>query len=172
MIFAYAVAGAAIGSLATWLILAYSSLLIWGTFIGWAGFLHSGGDKTTIKSTLLCMYFGALLAWIFSFILIDGHIALSLPILAGLLVAIVVPVIVFASQFSLLRIAPACFYGFASSFAFLTQTPGKFTNAAMLSMSLDNVIIVVPVSMTIGVCLGYLQTVVASRLMPVRAQQT
>jgi hypothetical protein len=164
MVYAFALAGALIAPLATWAFLAFPGLLIWGAFIGWAGFLHSGGAKSTIKNTLACIYLGAFLAWGFSMFLAAGLVSWPVPITAAILVALVVPLIITSSKLPLFSITPACFYGFASSFAFLTQTPGKFTQTAMNSLTLDNVLIVIPLSMTIGVLLGYAQTLLATKL--------
>jgi hypothetical protein len=162
MLYAYALAGALIAPMATWAFLAFPGLLIWGAFIGWAGFLHSGGDKSTIKTTVVCMCFGAFLAWGFSMLLIKEVIPWSIPVAAATFVAVIVPLIIISSKIKILSIVPACFYGFASSFAFLTQTPGKLSIGAMTSFGLDNVIVVIPISMTIGVLLGYAQTLLAA----------
>lgn len=164
MLYPVAIAGAVIGSIATWTILAHSHLLIWSIFIAWAGFLHAGGNGRKVATVLFCYYFGTLLAWIFSLILVSATVPIATPVLAGAMVAIVIPIIVFASTNSLLGIPPACFYGFASSFAFLTQTPGKMTIPSMESISLNNVLVIVPLSMTVGVLLGVFHVALATKI--------
>lgn len=164
-IYAYAVSGAFIASATTWAFLQFPGLLIWCAFIGWAGFLHSGGTPAVIKTTLASMGFGASMAWLFAMVIAGAYIELPLPIAAALLVALIAPLIIVASRFNLLSIVPASFYGFACTFAYLAQTPGKFTVPVMSSLALDNVLIVVPLSLFIGVGLGFLQTLVAQKLM-------
>ena len=45
-------------------------------------------------------------------------------------------------------------YGYAATFAFLLQTPEKLSLDPLLSVTLDNVLIVVPISMVIGALYG------------------
>lgn len=164
-IYAYAIAGAFIASAATWCFLEFPGLLIWGAFIGWAGFLHSGGARSTIPTTISCMLFGVVMAWLFALFVAGGYVQLPMPVVAAILVAIIAPFMIWLSKFPLFSVVPASFYGFAASFAYLAQTPGKFSSAAMLSASLENVLFVVPISMIIGVGLGYFQTLVAAKLL-------
>jgi hypothetical protein len=65
---------------------------------------------------------------------------------------------IWLSRLPLFGVVPASFYGFATGFAYLAQTPEAFTVAAMTSISLKNVVIVVPISLLIGIGLGVLQT--------------
>ncbi|NMG74217.1 DUF1097 domain-containing protein [Aromatoleum diolicum] len=95
-----------------------------------------------------------------------GITGLSIPIAAGGLIAIATPIIILASKLDLLSVVPATFYGFASSFAFLVQTPGKFDPIAMTSSSLDNVLIVVTLSSIVGALLGVAHSGLAGILMP------
>lgn len=162
---AYALCGAAIAATATFAFLQFPGLLIWCAFLGWAGFLHSGGDRTTILPTVLCMLFGATMAWLFAVIVAGGYLPLPLPVAAALLVAAMAPVIIGASRLPLLGIVPASFYGFASCFAFLAQSSGQFTTPALTTFGAGHVLVVVPVSMVIGVALGWLQTVLAQALL-------
>ena len=52
------------------------------------------------------------------------------------------------------RVVPASFYGAASTFAYLVQTPGRLTTKALFSLSFDNALIALPISMMIGALLG------------------
>lgn len=153
-IYAFAAAGSLVAALATWLILQFPGLLLWGAFIGWASFAHSGGDTSAFKKSVTCNVFGVVLAWIVAYPVASEMTGLSIPLAAALLVAIVTPTIIVASKINLLSVVPATFYGFASSFAFLVQTPDKFSPAALTSMSLNNVLIVVPISLIAGALLG------------------
>lgn len=169
-IHAYAISGALIASITTWAFLQFPGLLIWAAFIGWAGFLHSGGTRAMIKMTVSCMAFGVAMAWLFAMLIAGGYIHLPVPFAAAVLVALIAPLIIVASKFDLLSIVPASFYGFACTFAFLAQTPGKFDAQVLRSGTLDNALIVVPLSLCIGVALGYLQTLIAGRMMQASEQ--
>ena len=59
---------------------------------------------------------------------------------------------------------PAVTYGYACTFAFLTQNADAFTPAAMLSASGRNALLIVPFSMVIGACFAYASAVFAAKL--------
>ena len=73
---------------------------------------------------------------------------------AGLVVLITVVVYILSSQVPALASVPGTTYGYACTFAFLLQTPGKLDKAVLTSISLDNVVLVVPLSMAIGAVFG------------------
>jgi len=161
---AFAICGAVVASVATWTFLQFPGLLIWGAFIGWAGFLHSGGTREVMKPAIACLVFGVVMAWIFALIIAGGYINLPVPLAGALIVAVMAPIIISVSRIPLLSVVPASFYGFASCFAYLAQTPGQFTLPAMTSLTLSNAVFIVPISLIIGVGLGHLQTVLAGVL--------
>jgi len=164
-IHAYALSGAIVASATAWGFLQFPGLLIWCAFIGWAGFLHSGGDRKILPSTICSLVFGAFMAWCFSLIVASKSISLPLPVVAAVVVAVFAPAMILASKISIFNIIPATFYGFATSFAYLAQTPGRFSMGAMTSVNLENVIIVVPISLIVGTLLGLTQVQFANRLM-------
>ncbi len=170
-----AIAGGIIATVAVWAFLEFPGLLVWGAFIGWASFFHSGADAKALKKSIVCSAFGVLMAWAVAMVVATGVTRFSVPIAAALAVIVVTPVIILASAIDVLSIVPATFYGFAAAFAFLAQTPGKFTAAAMTSPGLDNVLLVVPVSMIIGALLGVVHVKLASLIVanpqPVAQQQ-
>jgi hypothetical protein len=53
-----------------------------------------------------------------------------------------------------LSVVPATFYGFASTFAYLSLAPGAFTIGAMIMPGWKNAILSVPISLLIGTGLG------------------
>ncbi|CAD5372765.1 conserved membrane hypothetical protein [Rubrivivax sp. A210] len=166
IIHAYAVSGALIASLATFAFLQFPGLLVWCAFIGWAGFLHSGGGKEVIPKVMACMALGISMCWLVALGVGAGVLPLPVPVAAALLVAAVTPVMIWLSRLPLFGVVPASFYGFATGFAYLAQTPDAFTVAAMTSASLKNVAIVVPISLLIGIGLGVLQTRMVAVLGP------
>src|SRR6516162_10060208 len=62
--------------------------------------------------------------------------------------------IVLASAVPILSTVPATFYGFASTFAYLSLVPGAFTIKTMTAFNWENVIVAMPISLLIGSCLG------------------
>lgn len=164
-LYAFALSGSLVASVASWLFLQFPGLLLWAAFIGWASFSHAGGDSAALKRSIACTAFGVVMAWLVAYPIAIGSIGLPVPLAAAVLVAIATPVIIWASRFDFLSVVPATFYGFASSFAFLVQTPGKFNSGAMTSATLDNVLIVVTLSLMIGALLGVVQGRIASMIM-------
>jgi hypothetical protein len=161
---AYAISGALVASIATWAFLQFPGILIWCAVIGWACFLHSGGSRSVLGTVSACLVFGVTSAWAFALIVSAGYITLPLPVTAAILVAMLAPFIILMSKLSILSVIPASFYGFASCFAYIAQTPERFTLQAMTSLSLENTLIVVSISLLIGVGLGFVQTLIASRM--------
>ncbi|WP_028227864.1 DUF1097 domain-containing protein [Paraburkholderia ferrariae] len=162
MLIAYAISGAIIGAIATWSFLAFSGLPAWCAFIAWAALLHSGSEKSVPSKTISCMCFGVFLSWGMAVALISNILPFSTAINGAILVAAAVPLIIASSRWSALSITPAVFYGFASTFGFLVQTPGKLSLPALTEHGFNNPAIVVLMSMAIGVALGYLHVKLAS----------
>lgn len=100
---------------ATWLFLgplAAMNLQIWQAFIAWACFFNNGGKSAGLKTTIVCMSFGAVVGM--ASVLLIGQLgglgALAAPVAVGIGAA----VIVLAAHLSLLSAIPASVYGFAS----------------------------------------------------------
>ncbi len=161
---ANAIAGGLLATIAVWAFLEFPGLLVWVAFIGWASFFHSGGNSNALKKSVACSYFGIVMAWAVGMVVASGITSLSVPLAAALAVLIVTPVIILISAIDMFSIIPATFYGFASAFGFLAQTPGKFSVQAMTSFSLDNVLIVVSISLLIGALLGVVHIKIATAL--------
>jgi Protein of unknown function (DUF1097) len=101
--------------IATWLFLgplAAMNLQIWQAFIAWACFFNNGGKSAGLKTTILCMSFGAVVGM--ASVLLIGQLgglgALAAPVAVGIGAA----VIVLAAHLPLLSAIPASVYGFAS----------------------------------------------------------
>lgn len=164
VVYAFAISASVIASITTLAFLSFPGLLIWCAFIGWAAYLQSGGAASVISSVSTSMLFGAFMAWLFAVILSMGLLPFGIPVAAALIVAVMAPVMVIAQKIGLLSVVPATFYGFACSFAFLAQTEGVFNLESLLSFSLANSLIIVPVSLFIGVFLGWLHATAAGKL--------
>lgn len=146
-----------LAGVATWFFLWAGSILIWAAFVAWACYFHSGGDNAALKSTIICNIFGVVCAWVAAIVILGIPLAdtLTLPLWAAIVVAVSVGVYTMASQVPLLSSIPATTYGYACTFAFLLQTPEKLSLGVLVSPSLDNAIIVIPISMAIGALFGF-----------------
>lgn len=152
---ALSIAIAALAALATWSFLSMGSILIWAAFIAWACFFHCGGDSNALKKTITDNLFGVVVAWIAALLITKSGLigSIGLPACAGLIVGVTVLGVCLAAHIEMFNCIPAVFYGYASAFAYLLQTPDAL--AKLTSPSLANVVIVVPVSMIIGALFGF-----------------
>jgi heme A synthase len=147
---AFAVTGAILATIAVWAFLQFPGLLVWAAFIGWACVAQAGSDETALRKTLTSMFIGVAIAWAMAMLMLNDKTGLPTPILAALIVGIVTTIVILLSRFDALSLVPAVFYGFAASFAYMVQTPNKFTTQALLSPTLDNPIAIMPLSLAIG----------------------
>lgn len=148
---------AVLGGIATWAFLALGGVFIWAAFVAWGCFFHTGGDGNALRNTIVGNLFGTACAWVAAVVILAVPMAgtLTLPLWAGLVVGVSVWLLCMAANIKAFAVIPASVYGYASTFAFLLQTPEKLALAKLLSVSLDNALIVIPLSMTIGALLGF-----------------
>ncbi|MBP2562527.1 hypothetical protein J2857_005318 [Neorhizobium galegae] len=145
-----------LGGIATWGFLSIGTILIWAAFVAWASFFAIGGDNRAVGLNITSNAFGVFVAWIVALLILSSPVAgLPAPIWVGLLVFISVVVYILASPFAPVSSVPAVTLGYATTFAYISQTPDAFTYASLLSASFKNVLIVIIVSMTIGTLFGY-----------------
>jgi hypothetical protein len=100
---------------ATWLFLgplAAMNMQIWQAFIAWACFFNNGGKSAGLKTTILCMSFGAVVGMVSVMLIgqLGGLGALAAPVAVGIGAA----AIVLAAHLPILSAIPASVYGFAS----------------------------------------------------------
>jgi hypothetical protein len=147
---------AVLGAVATWLFLTVGGILIWAAFVGWGCYFHNGGNNEALKTTIVNNVFGSLCAWVAALLILGIPLAasLTLPVWAGIGVGVMVWVLCMAANVKALSSIPSGVYGFASTFAFLLQTPDALSIAALTAPSLANGFIVVSVSMVIGAFFG------------------
>ncbi len=147
-----------LAGIATWLFLEpwTGPILIWAAFVAWACFFHCGGNTEALKTTIVGNIFGVICGWVAAVVILAVPLtgALTLPIWAGIVVGVTVIILCLAAHIQFLSVIPASVYGYAATFAFLLQTPEKLSLDPLLSVTLDNVLIVVPISMVIGALFG------------------
>ncbi|MGP1628661.1 MAG: DUF1097 domain-containing protein [Giesbergeria sp.] len=155
---ALAISISVLGALATFLALGPFSgvYLIWAVFVAWGAFYALGADLAALQKLIVCGVFGALVAWVVAVAILALPLAgfLGLPLWAALAVGVGVVVVVLAANVPALATIPATVFGFASTFAYLLQTPDMLKLDVLLSASLKNSLIVVSLSLVVGGLLG------------------
>lgn len=146
-----------LGGIATWAFLTVGGVLIWAAFVAWGCFFHTGGDVNALRGTIVGNLFGVVTATVAALVIltVPGAAVLGLPLWAAIVVAITAWGICIAANIKLFSVIPANVYGYACTFAFLLQTPEKLTPAALTSISMDNGLVAVGLSMVIGALLGF-----------------
>ncbi len=157
---ALAISISVLGALATFLALGPFSgvFLIWAAFVAWGAFYALGADIAALQKLIVCGVFGAAVAWLAAVTILAIPLAgpLGLPLWAALVVGAGVVVVVLAANMPTLATIPATVFGFASTFAYLLQTPDVLTLDVLLSASLKNSLIVISISVVVGAVFGLL----------------
>ncbi|MCW5662863.1 MAG: DUF1097 domain-containing protein [Piscinibacter sp.] len=132
--------------------------LVWAAFIFWGAYFALGADLDALWKLTTCGIFGAFLAWVVALAVLTIPLAgsLGLPLWAGLAVGAGVAVAVFAANIPVFATIPGTVLGFASSFAYLLQTPEVLKPEVLMSLTLKNSVIVVSVSVMVGTAFGLL----------------
>ena len=145
------------GGIATWFYLFVGTILIWAGFVSWACFFAIGGDNEALKTTITCNTFGVFVASITAIIILAVPAAsiLTLPVWAGIMVAVSVVSYILASAVPVFSSVPATTLGYAAAFAYLSQTPDMFSLPALTSLTVQNSMVVVTLSMILGAVFGY-----------------
>jgi hypothetical protein len=148
---------------------------VWAVFISWACFFHMNGGKNRNQAwldTLLHIGVGLVSAWLSALLVLSNpltHAPIGAwwgPVIIGLVIGVLFRLGV-SARFS---ITPAIIYGYAGTFAFLS-VPGRFSRESLLSMTLDNVLIAMGISLLLGISAGYVNAVVVERLCMLRLKK-
>ncbi|MBV9249731.1 MAG: DUF1097 domain-containing protein [Acetobacteraceae bacterium] len=151
---AAAVAAALIAAASVLVFSELPALFVWAAFIGWASYDHSGATAQAAIHSSAALVFGVVMAWLVAVVVAAGLSPLDAITSTAIAAGIASFLIVTASRSPALSIVPATFYGFASTFAYLSLSAGAFTLTALSSFSLRNAIFCVPASLLIGTGLG------------------
>jgi hypothetical protein len=160
-------AATAAGVVAAAAVLAFShtpSLFVWASFIGWASYDHSGVNLQGLLRSSAALVFGVVMAWCVAAVVAAGTLPLGSVLATAVSAAIASFAIVLASATPLLSVVPATFYGFASTFAYVSLAPGASSIEALTRPDAQNVLVTLPVSLLIGSVLGVAHGWLAKRL--------
>ena len=147
-----------LGAVATWLAFGplSSLVVIWGIFVAWGAFFHSGGDSAALRSTIVCGILGAVLAGAALFL--AGLLPLggfAAPVAVGLMVFVLV-MLASVPAFSTI---PAAVYGFALTAALALTGGGSVT-----ALSTANPVVVISLSIIVGAIFGLVSGKVAGMI--------
>src|SRR6202034_402623 len=95
-------------------------LFVWAAFIGWASYDHSGATTQAAVRSSAALVFGVIMAWAVAAAAPSGMIPLNATVATAACAGIASFFIVLAARASILSVVPATFYGFASTFAYLS----------------------------------------------------
>src|SRR5512139_3137198 len=125
---------------------------IWAATIAWAAYFFLGATKEALINTIVCGIFGVFMAWVTAILLIGiaPDTALGFPAMAAITVTVAVVVMCLAANIPQLATIPASVLGYSSTFAYLLQTPDKLTQDVLLSVSLNNPLLVISISIVVG----------------------
>ncbi len=129
---------------------------IWAATIAWAAYFFLGATQEALKNTIVCGIFGVFMAWLAAIQItnIPATAILGFPFWAAVTVTCSVVVMCLAANIPALATIPASVLGYSSTFAYLLQTPGKLTKDVLLSVSLDNPLIIISISIVVGTYFG------------------
>jgi len=154
-------------------LLAYFSLgplsglyFIWSAFIFTATGVALGGTKESFKNLVLCGMAGIFLAWLASLVVLNVPLAATLvmPVWAAIVVGATTSLLALVAHIPLFPAIPATVIGYASTFAYLLQTPDKLSNKVLLGASVDNPLFVMTVSLIVAAGFGLLSLSLAGKL--------
>lgn len=150
----------ALGAVATWLALGPLSgfIIIWTVFVGWATFFAVGGDNAALKKAIIHNVFGVICAWVAALIILGIPLGdtIGLSIWAAIVVGVTVLAMCLAAHIKALSTIPASVFGYASTFAYLLQTPDALSTAALTGVNFNNALLVIAVSLIVGAIFGLL----------------
>jgi len=157
----------ALAGVATFLAVGPASgvFFIWAATIAWAAYFFLGATKEALVNTIVCGIFGVVMAWITAILLteISPDATLGFPVMAAVTVAVAVVVMCLAASIPQLATIPASVLGYSSTFAYLLQTPDKLTQDVLLSVSLNNPLLVISLSIVVGTYFGQFSAQLAAK---------
>lgn len=154
---ATALSVALLAAICTWGYLSIGTILAWAAFVAWGCFFLSGGDEAALKSTIISNIFGCFMGWLGAVMILGLPVGQFVgdQVWPAMVVFVTVVIYILASQIPAVASVPGTTFGYASTFAFLLQTPDRLVLSKLLSFSFENAFIVVSVSMVGGALFGF-----------------
>ncbi|MDD2833428.1 MAG: DUF1097 domain-containing protein [Methylotenera sp.] len=133
------------------------SVLVWAGFIAWGSYFHSGADGAALQKTIAGTIYGAILAGIALFLVVNNPVGLPGAIAAPAYVAVTVFFLVIVASINLLSVVPANVYGYAATVAYALHQPtadGVGPLASLTAADLTNPVLLLSLSFVIGALFG------------------
>lgn len=143
------------------------SVLIWGGFIAWGCYFHTGGDSAALQKTIAGMVYGAIVAGVALFLIVNNPLGLPAAAAAPVYVAVTVFFLVIVAGFSLLSVVPANVYGYAATVAYALHQPtadGVGPLASLMATDMSNPVLLLSLSFVLGAVFGMVSGKVAGML--------
>ena len=139
---------------------------IWVAFIAWACYFATGGDQKALQNTIVCGILGAVIAWVALLVILAIPLGetLTVPIWAGIVVAVSVLAMCLLAHVEYFSSIPASVLGYASVAGYSLQTEGAFSMEALGSVDTSNALIVVAISIVVGAVFGMISGKVGEML--------
>ncbi len=141
---------------------------IWAVFIFTATGVAIGGTNEAFKNLVICGIAGVVLAWIAAMILVNtlGTIgaAVTPPVWIGIVVGVTTGFLAWIANIKIFPAIPATVVGYASTFAYLLQTPGEMTPGVLTSATFANPLIVMSISFAVAAGFGIVSLYLAKKL--------
>lgn len=133
------------------------SVLVWAGFIAWGCYFHTGGDGAALQKTIVGTIYGAVLAGIALFLVVNNPAGLSAAMAAPVYVAVTVFFLVIVAGVNLLSVVPANVYGYAATVAYALHQPtadGVGPLASLTAANLSNPVLLMALSFVLGALFG------------------
>jgi hypothetical protein len=158
----------ALTAIAIYILNLYPFIPTWAVFIAWACFFHMDGGvnrQQAFLSTITHIGLGIISSWLSIVAILNNPFTgeLSSQLWAPILIGLVIAVLSKMGVMTRFCVTPAIIYGYASVFAFVSA-PGRFDLDTVLSLSFQNVLVAMLVSVVLGATAGYVNAVVVERL--------
>jgi hypothetical protein len=149
IITALAVSIGLLGAVATYLFLTIGTIQIWIGFIGWASFYHCGGGAEGLRKSVLANLWGVVMAFIALVLITQVNPGLPGVLWPSIVVGVTAAILVLGAKIEALNIIPATVYGYASTAGY-----GLLSGASLTTMTVDNPLICVALSLMVGGLFG------------------
>ncbi len=151
---------------AIWAFLALGPLggfvVVWGGFIAWGCYFHTGGDTKALVKTICGNLYGIVIAWIALFLVFKTAIGGLGVVAIAIVVGVTVFLLVIVASIDKLSVVPANVYGYAATVAYSLSKADVTDNLTVVTF--DNPPLLLALSMVIGAFLGYLSGKLAKAL--------
>ena len=137
-------------------------VVVWGGFIAWGCYFHTGGDTKALVKTICGNVYGIIIAWIALCLIFKTGIGGMGVVAIAIVVGVTVFLLVIVASIDKLSVVPANVYGYAATVAYsLTKTDA--TDSLTL-VTFDNPPLLLAVSMILGAIFGHLSGKLAKAL--------